>query len=94
MGEKVDVTFSVMVDYCALEVQDFVNKLKSSKNLTLDVIEYALEKSLYKIREEKKSLYASALVESLNVRVQKDTVSADDVDVDELLGENGTKAGE
>ena len=53
MGEKVDVTFSVMVDYCALEVQDFVNKLKSSKNLTLDVIEYALEKSLHKIREEK-----------------------------------------
>ena len=60
----------------------------------MDVIEYALEKSLHKIREEKKSLYASALVESLNVHVQKDTVSADDVDVDELLGENGTKAGE
>lgn len=67
---KVDITYSVMIDNAVCEYQQTTKKIMSQFGLSIDMVEIALEKTLMELKNEKMKLYATAMYDSM-LRMQE-----------------------
>lgn len=69
MGNKVDITLSMLIDNAVLEYEKTTNEIMNKYGISIDLAEIALEKSLVRLKDKKLSLYASAMCDMSAMKV-------------------------
>lgn len=59
--EKVDVTYSVLIDNASLDYQIVTKRIMDAYKIPIDIAEIAMEKALMELKNEKIKLYATAM---------------------------------
>lgn len=74
MNNKINIAPSILIENAAQQYLTFTEKLMQEQKLNIDLIEFALEKALLFVKNQKLQIYSSALYE-LSTKQEDKTIT-------------------